>query len=742
MPPFTTDEWLGTASLEPNLPVVAGAVGTWRLTYTAGRYGVDEGGTLRIARRFCSDSGTPQFDNPEAPDYATVTLRTDGTAQFRVRYDPKAGVRPWQKCVVIDLYDGSLAEGDRVVLVFGDRSGGSPGFRMQTFCESKHQWRVLADCFGTGQFHRLSTSPIHAVVPGGPAKLVAIGRRFGEQQERFVKAEDAWGNPVRDYQATHQIEPLEVPEPLVLPELNRSAASESLRTQDRVRVLDPQLGLEAVTNPTHLNCWTCCDGTVLHALWGDPHGQTEETVGTGSLEEYFRFARHWSGLDYTGHQGNDFQITDAFWRRLTQVVQEFNEEGRFVVFLGEEWSGNTPAGGDRNVYFLEGAGPLYRSSRWQVEHPADASEDAYPVTELFARLRKLPRRADGRAPALVVPHVGGRYANLAFHDEALEPVIEVCSSWGVFEWMIDEALERGYRVGFVAASDGHKGRPGSAYPGAGTFGIYGGLTCCWAPERTRCGIWDGYFARRTVATTGARLVVQVEARGEGQEKTALLGDLITYTPELTVYVRVAGTAPLDTVEVFRGCECVKRWLICQQPAQRSDQIQVVWSGARLRGRGRQVRWDGQLRVSGARIRDARAYSFDLADEGIVQRTETTIAWRSSTTGDQDGVILDLSDVSADATLAFQSPPVETEWKLDQIGLEPLRHPVGGEKLELEVRRLPAGPRPWDADLETAVTIPDEGAAVWLRVTQIDGHRAWASPVFVGSKANGKPAAGR
>ena len=208
MPPFTTDEWLGTASLEPNLPVVAGAVGTWRLTYTAGRYGVDEGGTLRIARRFCSDSGTPQFDNPEAPGYTTVTLRTDGTAQFRVCYDPKAGVRPWQKCVVIDLYDGSLAEGDRVVLVFGDRSGGSPGFRMQTFCESKHEWRVLADCFGTGQFHRLSTSPIHAVVPGEPAKLVAIGRRFGEQQERLVKAEDAWGNPVRDYEGTHQVEPL------------------------------------------------------------------------------------------------------------------------------------------------------------------------------------------------------------------------------------------------------------------------------------------------------------------------------------------------------------------------------------------------------------------------------------------------------------------------------------------------------------------------------------------------------
>jgi hypothetical protein len=78
MPPFTTDERLGTALLKPNVPAVAGAWGTWRLTYTAGRYGVDEGGTLRIARRFCSDSGTPQFDDPAGPHYTTIALETDG----------------------------------------------------------------------------------------------------------------------------------------------------------------------------------------------------------------------------------------------------------------------------------------------------------------------------------------------------------------------------------------------------------------------------------------------------------------------------------------------------------------------------------------------------------------------------------------------------------------------------------------------------------------------------------------
>ena len=46
---------LGTASLDPPGQVVAGHVGTWRVVYTVGSYGVDEGGTIKIAQRFVSD---------------------------------------------------------------------------------------------------------------------------------------------------------------------------------------------------------------------------------------------------------------------------------------------------------------------------------------------------------------------------------------------------------------------------------------------------------------------------------------------------------------------------------------------------------------------------------------------------------------------------------------------------------------------------------------------------------------
>jgi len=76
----------------------------------------------------------------------------------------------------------------------------------------------------------------------------------------------------------------------------------------------------------------------------------------------------------------------------------------------------------------------------------------------------------------VFAHVGGRYADLSMHDEQIEVAVEVHSALGTFEWIVEDALRRGYHIGIVANSDGHTCRPGSSHPGAGKFGSLGGLT--------------------------------------------------------------------------------------------------------------------------------------------------------------------------------------------------------------------------------------------------------------------------
>ena len=83
-------------------------------------------------------------------------------------------------------------------------------------------------------------------------------------------------------------------------------------------------------------------------FWGDLHGQTRATVGTGTIEEYFAFGRDVALLDMMCHQANDFQVTEDEWQRLRREIDRFHADGRCVIFVGYEWSGMTPGGGDRN----------------------------------------------------------------------------------------------------------------------------------------------------------------------------------------------------------------------------------------------------------------------------------------------------------------------------------------------------------------------------------------------------------
>ena len=52
------------------------------------------------------------------------------------------------------------------------------------------------------------------------------------------------------------------------------------------------------------------------AWWGDLHGQSGETVGVNTIDEYFAFGRDLAFLDVMSHQANDFQINNAFWAYL------------------------------------------------------------------------------------------------------------------------------------------------------------------------------------------------------------------------------------------------------------------------------------------------------------------------------------------------------------------------------------------------------------------------------------------
>jgi hypothetical protein len=702
---------LGRVTIEPAAPVVAGSRGEWRVTLTVGAYGIDEGGTIKLAHRFASDWENPQFTEPAQPGFTTV--RTPGAARLRPRFDPKGHIRPWMKAIVIDVYDGSLEPGDTVVITLGDRSQGSPGIRAQTFIESAHVFQVFVDptnaCLA-----RPVPSPTVPVVAGPAERLVCqvpaqavVGRAFVP----LVKGEDSWMNPTAP--------PAEV----------------SVRWVGGGRValaggtVVPEAAGDGYLEVTSAGLRARSNWITLHATppplsryWGDLHAQTDSTVGTGTEEEYFTFGRDRAGLDFIGHQGNDFQLTDEDWRRLNDVGRRFNEPGRFVVLPGYEWSANTPSGGDRNVIYDREDQPIFRSSHWQVPDVAEnALSPAHPADVLFRRLKE-------NGHAFTCAHVGGRYADIRrYFDPEICPLVEVASCWGIFEWLLWDAFDCGYRVGIMANSDGHKGRPGAEGPGAGEFGIAGGLTCVLAPELTRQAIFDALRERRCYGTTGPR--IDLDFTVNGHPMGAVVRD---NGGGWTARFAVRSNAALDTVDLFQGRSVLQTFRPAAFDGRPSARVRVSWSGARIRGRGRRVRWDGVIRTDQARILSATGFAFDSPADGIVRVEDQAVHFRSQTTGDTDGIELVLERPEAGNVVLETA---EGAWEVPLAGLPGAGADQGFELGEVDRRvRFERYPDALDGEhLAGEVPLyPPAGAVTpyFVKVTRSDGHMAWASPIYI------------
>lgn len=712
--------WYGTVHLDPSTPVEAGSYGTWTLTYTVGRYGVDNGGRLKVAMRLASDWGTPQTSDPAGDDYLTVS--TTGQARLEAWYDPKGHLRPWFRTIVIQVFDGSLTEWDTVVIRLGDRSGGSRGSRAQSFMERGFAFKVLVESFETGLFVEVPGSPRLDVVGGPPHRLVVLAPSQVEPDHPFtvtVKAEDRWGNLCDGYGGIVELRGAEgLPDRYTFrPEERGVHRFEGLVARAEgihyVTARDPDRHLSATSNP--IQCGPLAGAYRL--FWGDIHGQSGETVGTGTAEGYFRFARDVAAMDFCAHAANDFQVSQAHWNDLSRQVKAFHQPGRFVTFLAYEWSGTTPAGGDHNVYFLRDDQVIRRSSHWQVADRSDSANDRYPLSALLQEFR-------GNPEVMVIPHVGGRHANLEFFEPSLEPVLEICSTHGRFEWLLEEALRRGYRVGVIGGSDDHTGRPGASRGTAGSLCVQGGLAGVYATSLTREGVWEAIRSRRCYATTGERIILWVEADGHpmGAEFTA------TAPPEFRV--TVVGTAPLECVEIRRGLEVVCTHPVGEVAADGPWHVKVAWGGARLRGRGRQTRWDGRLAVEGGRLLSATEFAFDVPTQGVIRRDDRSVEWRSSTAGDIDGLSLELEG-SLQTVLRFESGPASFQLALKDLQNGPARIDAGG--LDQHVRVWRASAAPTGSDLSFAFTDrsgPPGTHAYFVRVMQADGEMAWSSPIYV------------
>jgi hypothetical protein len=733
---------MGSIKLLTPGPFVAGSYAELILVYTAGTFGIDDTGMLKVSWRTTSDLSKPQFSKPESPNF--VTVEASNGAKLQVWFD-RLNIRPYGNTLLVRVVRGYLRAGDTLTIRLGDRRQGSPGLRLQTNVENKVELRTSVDAFATYEFCELTEQPAFDLLAGPATSWKAILPSLAVVGEPFrlaIVAEDLWGNPTEDAAGTLALEsslPLSgLPDsititkgdgPLVIENLVAASAGDlNLTITANGQILAEANPLRVVT------------AAPMRRYWADLHGQSGETIGMGTAEEYFRYARDKAFIDMVGHQGNDFQITDGFWKKLNELTAEFDQPGKFVCLPGYEWSGNTGMGGDRNVLFRHEGRPIRRSSHILVE--GQTSTDAiYTADKLFETLSSEECR--------VIAHVGGRYADIKYaHDGRVERSVEVHSTWGTFEWILHDAFEKGYRVGVVCHSDDHKGRPGATTPGASTFGAIGGLSCYFMSELTRDALFEALRKRRHYGTTGKRLFLDLRATfeqnvtgfsedpklGPAKEfpvREAMMGDIIRpLRVPMKLSVEIIGTAPLERVEVLHGTQVVQS----ARPFAATDlgrRVRILWQGAEYRGRGRETVWQGKLAITGNRIARFAPVNF-LNPERSVQEVApgTALAWTSVTTGNLAGIDLWLDEARA-GLLRVETNVVSGEVSLDQLAEGTITFDGGGLGRKLSAYRLPE--TDWSRQLTLQHHATFSGGAdlpVYVRVTQADGHQAWSSPIYL------------
>ena len=296
---------------------------------------------------------------------------------------------------------------------------------------------------------------------------------------------------------------------------------------------------------------------------------------------------------------------------------------------------------------------MIRCSHALIEDQHDLEKDAHTLTDLYQKIH------DSGQDTVIFAHIGGRYADITYdHDPILETAVEIHSDWGTFEWIANDSFALGRRIGIVANSDGHKGRPGASYPGISEFGAYGGLTCFLARSNTRADLFEAMRRRRHYATTGCRMVMDVTAglsqmamvypqdpkaikTEPARQTAAIMGDIVaTDADYASIQCHVHHAVGIERIELRDGTRVLHQFRPYDDQAL-GKRLRLTWSGAEYRGRGRNTLWQGRARVNGATISKVTPLN-RWNPERKFDHHAHELTWESVTTGNFMGLIFGLT----------------------------------------------------------------------------------------------------
>lgn len=540
----------GSARLvEGPATVEAGGTASWTFEYTAGSLGIADGGWLFFQVAPFWSWSTPQTTSPRAPGFTIVTT---GASEIELRASTLD-----RQLLGIEVSGRALAPGETVRIVYGAAEGPA---RVDPFAEAESPFWFAVDGDGDG-VRGLVEQPVTIEVVGRePVRLMVSlpsVARPGEALELNLAAVDARGNRAAPDGAL-EVELLwrtldpDLPLPSDLPARTTLSGSGTRRLEFTVAATTT-LGVEAAagdelfgfSNPLVVS------ETAPRVLWGDLHGHSNFSDGTGTPEQYFTYARDVADLDFVALTDHDhwgikpLSRHPDMWAEIRRQVEAFHQPGAFVTILGYEWT--SWLHGHRHVLYFDGDGPVLSAVDPRYETPAQLWE------------------ALGPYPALTFAHhsAGEPIAtNWSYPpDPELEPVTEIVSIHGSSEApdgpasvrgaadgnFVRDVLGLGYRLGFIGSGDGHDGHPGLAVLANPT----GGLAALITEDLSRDGIRQALKDRRAYATNGPRILLEATLDG------APMGSVVPPSRAPVLRARIVGTHELTRLEIIRVGEGVE-----------------------------------------------------------------------------------------------------------------------------------------------------------------------------------------